>query len=394
MVDIGSDFARAPSNIDSMVKPLLATCITSREEALALVEGLSDDLLCTGYQSKAFLRAWLSKENSNPYFLTFAKAGHGKVLLPLEINRHGIATYCGGTHANGNFPVGEVNDIEALVGIDQTDFVDSIKKLTNAPIAIFLERQHETFEGIKNPFSFANSSESPNVALSLSLDGGFAKVQERHHGKRKRKRQRSHMRKLEPLGQVDVVHQVPCEEVRDVLSSFFAMKAERFKKQGICDVFEDPQVREMFAQMFMASCNVDKPKHLLKTLKLDGKVISVIGCTVHRNRITVEFGTFDNEYAACGPGDILFFHAIEDACENELEIFDFGIGDEFYKRSWCEIETWHRDTIVGLSAIGNLIAAYKIARGKFVRNLKANQFIWSKIKKARKHLGWIWCFKA
>lgn len=394
MVDIGSDFARAPSNIDSMVKPLLVTCVTSREEALILVESLSDDLFCTGYQSKAFLRAWLGQESANPYFLTFAKAGHGKVLLPLEVDQYGIATYCGGTHANGNFPVGEIQDIEALVGISPAEFVNCLKELSEAPSAVFLERQHEAFEGIKNPFSFANSSESPNVALSLSLEGGFAKVQERHHGKRKRKRQRSHMRKLEPIGQVDIVQQVPCEEVHDVLNSFFEMKAERFKEQGICDVFEDPQVREMFAQMFIASCDVAKPKHLLKALKVDGKVISVIGCTIHRNRITVEFGTFDNQYAACGPGDILFYYAIENACKSGLDIFDFGIGDEFYKRSWCEIETWHRDTIVGLSTHGKVIAAYKLLRGSVVRNLKSNQFVWSNIKKARKHLGWIWCFNA
>lgn len=392
MVDIGSDFARAPSNFESMVKPLQVSSVTSRDQALKFVENLSDDLLCSGYQSKAFLRAWLSQENVNPYFLIFASPGHGSVLLPLELQKNGIATYCGGTHANGNFPVGKVEDIQALAGISRTDFINSIKELPGAPSAIFLERQHETFEGIGNPFVFDGSEESPNVALSLSLDGGFAKVLERHHGKRKRKRQRSHMRKLEPMGKVEIVQQIPCSEVRPVLEAFFKMKAERFKAQGICDVFQEHHVREMFAQLFMESCDSEHPKHVLKAIKLDGKVISVAGCTRHRGRITVEFGTFDNQYASCGPGDTLFYHAIEDACEDGLQIFDFGIGDEFYKRSWCETETWHRDTIIGLNARGNAIAAYKIARGKFVRKLKANKFIWTNLKKVRKRLGWIWCF--
>lgn len=389
MVDIGSDFARAPSDIESMVKPLFVSCITSRHHALTYVEGLSDDLLCTGYQSKAYLRAWLCQENSNPYFLIFAKPGHGNVLLPLELQQNGIATYCGGTHANGNFPVGEIEDIQALIGLSHTDFAHYIKELPGSPNAIFLERQHEAFEGIQNPFAFGMSSESPNVALSLSLEGGFAKVLEQHHGKRKRKRQRSHVRKLEPMGKVEIHQQVPCEEVRDVLDSFFEMKAERFKEQGICDVFEDHNVRKMFVQLFMESCDSEHPKHVLKAIKLDGKVISVCGCTIHRGRITVEFGTFDGQYAAAGPGDLLFYYAIEEACEKGLQIFDFGVGDEFYKRSWCEIETWHRDTIIGISAQGKYRAAYKNARSALVRSMKTNKFLWTNVKKIRKHVGWL-----
>lgn len=392
MVDIGSDFARVPSNFDSMVKPLLVSSITSRDQALKFVEDLSDDLLCSGYQCKAFLRAWLGQKNANPYFLVFAKSGHGRVLLPLEVSHNGIATYCGGTHANGNFPVGKAEDIQALMGISRSEFSESIKQLPDAPSAVFLERQHSMLEGIQNPFVFPSSSESPNVALSLSLDGGFAKVLERHHGKRKRKRQRNHMRKIEPMGKVDIVQQVARDDVRDVLDSFFAMKAERFKAQGICDVFEDQDVREMFARLFLESSSAEHPKHVLKAIKLDGKVISVIGCTIHRGRITVEFGTFDNEYAACGPGDMLFYHAIENACADGLDVFDFGVGDEFYKRSWCEIETWHRDSLVGLNAHGNIAAAYNRARGRFVRQLKANKFVWTNIKKARSRLAWLRCF--
>ena len=392
MVDIGSDFARAPSNFDSMVKPLLVSSMTSRDQALTFVEGLSDDLVSTGYQSKAFLRAWLSQENANPYFLIFAKAGRGIVLLPLELQQNGVATYCGGTHANGNFPVGKIEDIQALGDISKDDFANCIKTLPELPSAIFLERQHASFEGIKNPFAFEMSADSPNIALSLSLDGGFSKVLEQHNGKRKRKRQRSQMRKLEAMGQVEIVQQVPKEQVRQVLNSFFEMKAERFEAQGICDVFQEAHVREMFAQMFLESCDSKNPKHVLKAIKLDGRVISVIGCTMHRDRITVEFGTFDNKYAAGGPGDTLFYNAIENACEIGVKIFDFGIGDELYKRSWCEIETWHRDTIIGITPVGKVKSALKIARSKLVRDLKANQFAWTTIKKIRKHLAWLRCF--
>lgn len=389
MVDIGSEISGAPAKIGSMVKPLSVSSITSRERALAYVKSLDDDLLNTGYQSKNFLRAWLSQESSKPYFLIFAKTGFGRVLLPLELQANGIATYCGGTHANGNFPVGKRKDIEALQDVTKAELVNCLQRLADPPDALFLERQYSQYGGITNPFVFGTSAQSPNVALSLSLEGGFTKVLELHHGKRKRKRQRNHMRKLEAMGNVEIIQHVPCDEVQNVLGAFFEMKAKRFKEQGICDVFSEPGVRDMFAQLFMESCALEKPSHVLKAIKLDEKLISVIGCTIDHERLTVEFGTFDNEYAAGGPGDLLFYHAIENACDSGLKIFDFGIGDEFYKRSWCEIETWHRDTLLGVNARGRLKSAFKSIRGTMVRRLKSNKVLWANAKLVRKQFGWL-----
>lgn len=389
MVDVVSDIALVESDRAACAKSRLVACLTSRDDAAAYVEAMSDDVFSTGYQHKSFLLAWLSQQDAKPFFLVFSAPGHGDVLLPLEMQKFGIARYCGGTHANGNFPVGKIEDIHALVGTSWSEFVHLIRTLPAHPDAIFLERQHASLEGVKNPFVFPSSAISPNVALSLSLEGGFSKVLERHHAKRKRKRQRSQMRKLEAMGKVEIIQHVPCEDVRTVLERFFVLKAERFKEQGICDVFQEQQVREMFTQMFMASCKAKLPRHVLKTVTLDDQIISIIGCTIHRDRLIVEFGTIDNRFASGGPGDLLFFHAIEDACDKGLDIFDFGIGDEFYKRSWCEIETWHHDATLAITHRGKAMVAYKHLRSQFVRAIKSNEIVWTQLKKLRRFFRWV-----
>lgn len=387
MVDIAPEISKTTKAAAVADVSFLRSCITDRADALKYISQLPDDIFSTGYQSKTFLSAWLNQPSSKPYFLVFCAPGHGAVLLPLERTNRNTAIYCGGTHANGNFPVGLKQDIEALQCMGIKDIQNALKDIPEAPDAIFLERQHAEFEGVKNPFVFASSATSPNVALSLSLEGGFTDVMARHHGKRKRKRMRNHTRKLESLGQVEIVQHVPCQDVVKTLHAFFDMKAERFKAAGICDVFAETDVQEMFAQMYKHSCDTEKPNHMLKCVKLNGTPISVIGCTVHRGRLTVEFGTFDDKYAAGGPGDLLFFHAIEDACQRGLETFDFGIGDEFYKRSWCEIETWHRDTAIGISAKGAVHAKLKLLRTNTVRAIKSNSLVWKNLKKLRKHVG-------
>lgn len=361
--------------------------ITDRSKALSYVARFADDMITTGYQSKTFLNAWLSNSTTTPFFLIFKARDHGDVLLPLEIMPNNIAAYCGESHANGNFPVGKREDILALAGITLDEIAQELRKVDGAPDALFLERQHGEWEGIKNPFVFANSQTSPNVALSLRLDGGFAGVQERHHGKRKRKRQRNHLRKLEMLGPVRFVDQVPCKDVEAVLSSFYEMKAARFKELGMCDVFADQSVRDMFAKIFKDSCASDAPTHVLQVVYCNNEPASIIGCTQHNGRFSVEFGTFADKFADCGPGDLLFYNSIETACKSGFDIYDFGIGDEFYKRRWCEIETWHRETHIPVSNRGKLKTTLRVIRGRLVKAIKTNDYLWSKVKIVRKHIG-------
>ncbi|KPB01768.1 GNAT family N-acetyltransferase [Ahrensia marina] len=361
--------------------------ITDRSEALSYVAQLADDNVSTGYQTKAFLSAWLSSDTAKPFFLIFKKRGHGDVLLPLEFTPENIASYCGGSHANGNFPVGSREDIQALSTLKPAEISRALKSIAGAPDALFLERQHGEWDGIKNPFVFENSVTGPNVALSLSLEGGFVGVQERHHGKRKRKRQRSHLRKLEALGPVRYVERIPREDIDNILASFYEMKAARFKEFGLCDVFADQSVRDMFSKMFHDSCDMEQPQHVLQVVYCNNEPAAIIGCTYHDGRQTVEFGTFADKYADCGPGDLLFFYSIETACEKGCEIYDFGVGDEFYKRRWCEIETWHRETHIPISVRGKMKTTMRALRSRLVKAVKTNAFVWSKVKALRKRVG-------
>ncbi|MDZ7823731.1 MAG: GNAT family N-acetyltransferase [Ahrensia sp.] len=380
MVDLTSDFST--TNINALVdtSALRLRTITNRVEAISYVDQLNPDVIATGYQNPTFLRAWLTQLDATPYFLIFSQKGHGDVLLPLEISAKGVATYCGGTHANGNFPVGLKQDIQALTPDIIINMVGLLANQELVPSVVFLERQHTQWQGCANPFVNAKSSQSANVALSLSLEGGFGHVLDQHNSKRKRKRQRAHMRKLEELGTVEIQQHVPCNQVKEVLQAFFEMKAVRFKEAGICDVFADQSIKDMFAQMFMESCAQTNPTHVLKAVRLNGKPISVIGCTILNGRLTVEFGAFDETYAAGGPGDLLFYLAVENACEQGLDIFDFGIGDEFYKRSWCDIETWHHDTIIGVTPAGKAIGLLKQTRNAVVFAIKTNNVIWATTK--------------
>jgi CelD/BcsL family acetyltransferase involved in cellulose biosynthesis len=385
MVDIGTTaFAAQARRSDTA--SLRCEVHRGREAALALVDRMPSDAIHTGYQHPAFLRAWITNAPHEPVFLVFRVDGAGPVLLPLENAGGCILAYAGERHANGNFPIGRADDIAALAKAGQGAIVAAMRAAGLDANAILLERQLQALDGVANPFVFAQSAPSPNPALALSLEGGFDEVLKRHSAKRRRKRFRGQERRLGEMGGYRFVDHVDAKDVSTTLDLFFDMKARRFAEAGIRDVFAEEYVKHFFHDLFVEGSKRVPRSHELKILEANGTPIAIIGCTIHAGRLTVEFGTFEESYGDLGPGDMLFFLAIRDTAEKGLEIFDFGIGDEFYKRGWCELETIHMDTIIPLSAGGSLFAVRKRARASIVRSIKGSKVLWPLVKRLRKTL--------
>ena len=88
--------------------------------------------------------------------------------------------------------------------------------------------------------------------------------------------------------------------------------------------------------------------------------------------------------SAASPGEFLFYENIREACEQGFDIYDFSVGDEHYKRLWCNIETRHFDIAVPVSAKGRLLAAGLSGMTAAKRFVKQNRVIWALVKRLRK----------
>jgi len=185
------------------------------------------------------------------------------------------------------------------------------------------------------------------------------------------------------MGTVRFHHPVPSQAVTETLDAFLALKAERFRQAGVVNVFGDAPTQAFFHALFGSGV----PAFELHALTVGDVPAAIIGCTIHDGRLTVEFGTFDARFAHAGPGEMLFFSAIAHACARKLAVFDFGIGDEPYKRAWCDIETTHVDTALGLTPAGRASAVAQLARSRGVRFVKSHERLWALTKAARKRLA-------
>ena len=77
---------------------------------------------------------------------------------------------------------------------------------------------------------------------------------------------------------------------------------------------------------------------------------------------------------------------IEQACGEGAAVFDFGLGDQPYKRSWCTQETILYDVLLPLSWKGRLLRPTLAAIGGLKRAIKRNAVLYSWAQRLRSRL--------
>jgi CelD/BcsL family acetyltransferase involved in cellulose biosynthesis len=95
----------------------------------------------------------------------------------------------------------------------------------------------------------------------------------------------------------------------------------------------------------------------------------------------------DGEAARFGPGAAHLHEIMRYAIERGCAVFDFTIGDENYKRDWCDSELVLYDHIAAASWRGALVAMPLLALQRLKRRIKRTPALWSLASKARALAG-------
>jgi len=250
---------------------------------------------------------------------------------------------------------------------------------------VSLERLLPDLDGVANPFAAMPGFPSPNLALAVDLEGGFDALLSRASGKRKRKKHRSQTRKFEAVGPFRRIEAGTREEVDRLLDAFLEMKKARFAKMGIANVFGDRQVRDFFRALFTEALIEEKPSFLLHGLEVAGKLRAVTGSSRSGKRLICEFGAIaEDDLAFTSPGDFLFFDNIQEACELGFGVYDFSVGDEPYKRLWCDIEIQHFEVLAPLTLKGRALATTMRQGARAKAFIKNNPTVWKLTKTLRR----------
>lgn len=392
MVDIGAvSLARRETDARPMAAAVAAIEVEAADApALAGYEAFCRGGLLGPAQHPVWVRAWIEAMKVDAIIVTVRREGRPLVKLALEVVQKGpfrIARFTGGSHANGNFAALAAGAQVSLTRAETAALAAALRKARPDIDLVHLSRQNPHFDGVANPLAGLATTTSPNVSLAARLDGGFEALLDRAGRKRKVKHYKKQLSKFRQDGGFRLIEPRTPQDVERLLDAFFALKGERLRKMGIADIFLDENLRAFFRALALTSLETEPAPFMLHGLEVGGRIIAVNGLSVTGHSLVYEFSGIDDSDPTTSPGYFLNYNSIDKACGLGKTLYDFSVGDERFKRSWADVETWQFETLLPLGARGRLLALYERGRACAVRTIKSNDRLWQMVKALRARLG-------
>ena len=354
-------------------------------------ERMESDPLNSLHQGFGWCSIWAQTQKS-PLLIIRGRQGAKTVfLLPLEIVQEGGIR-------KARFPGGRFNNINT--GLFEPCFAEQAEHKTAAAIArearkllhgradiLALQNIPLTWRGRTNPLSYLASVENQNPAFQLPLLESFESTLRQVNAKRRRKKFRIQSRRAEEMGGYSHVIARSPQEKCELLQAFFRQKATRFASQGIPDVFRSQSVKEFFYDLANFPETGTDSLLELHAIRLHGEYEGVIaaisGLSRKQDHIICQFGSIDEVVSELSPGELLFWLMIERACREKAALFDFGVGDQLYKRSWCPLSTAQHDIFLPVTLKGRAAASAYVAIARTKSLIKSNPALYALIQRFR-----------
>jgi len=380
------------ANAQDITAPLARSAVATREHHLSaritpdlntvsdLWQALEADPAVTFHQSRAWVEAWTDGTGVDLAIVTLEQNGSPFAILPLEIEQMNglkIARFAGTAYSNENTGLVDTHKQGRLEPISARDLGRALSQAgLAADIVLFDKMTPET--AARPPFSALPRVFHQNPSLQLPLLPDFAAVLAQINGKRRRKKFRVSERRLEAMGGYRHITGDTDDQALRLLDTFLDQKPVRLTAQGLPNVFADPGIHAFLRQLATTRDADGKAALELHGIELaggefQGEIIAVAGLTIKDGHVTCQFGSISEDIAAdASAGELLFFRMIEHYSTDQYEVFDFGVGDQLYKRSWCPQRTALVDCYVPLNLKGRLAAPLVAGAIRLKRAIKTS----------------------
>jgi CelD/BcsL family acetyltransferase involved in cellulose biosynthesis len=342
-------------------------------------------------QGLEWCREWVAAYRSRPFIIETVGPLHPEMILPLEISRSGpvrIARFMGSAFSNLNTGV--------FADHDGVPFRRGLAEMRGAvaPYAdvILLEHMPLVWRGVENPMADLPFTPNPNSSFQLELEDSFVATLAKLNISKRMKKYRASERRFIAVGGFEYHVASERKEIHETLELFFKQKARRFREQGLPDVFAEPKTRDFFCRLAELPPQGRDYALQLHTLRLNGdhggSTLAVAGLSRKGDHVICQFGSIDDDVVpSASPGDFLFHLIIQRLCGDGARIFDFGVGDQAYKRAWCNVETPHYDFMLPVTSVGHAYARFHRLKNDAKRYIKASPALYGLIQRARARLA-------
>ena len=354
---------------------------------------------CTVFQSFDWLSAWQrhigARDGVRPAIIVAYDAGGAILfLLPLAVCSGGLArelAWLGSDLCDYNAPLLAPGISERL---DRARFLAVWAEITKLVQAnprlhydtIILTKMPEKVGAQANPMRHLGGTINPSGAYLTHLSGDWETFYSAKRSSATRRRDRTKRKKLSEMGEVRYVEPAAGTETLHTLDTLMTQKARLFAHMGVANLFAKPG----YAEFYRAIASDPAMRPLVHISRLDVGAIPAavnLGLTYRDCYYHLLASYDDGDVSRFGPGAAHLHDLMHQAIDRGLRVFDFTIGDERYKRDWCDTELTLYDYIAAATWRGMLIAMPLLVAKRVKRWIKQTPTVWNAFSAARAFVG-------
>ncbi len=237
-----------------------------------------------------------------------------------------------------------------------------------------------------NPMLTLAVAPNPSGAYSTRLSGNWEPFYAAKRSSSTRSRDRGKRKKLTELGDLALVHAKNPIESRNSLDTLVAQKSRAFARMGVSNIFARPG----HLHFYRALTTDAQVRHLVHISRLDcGQQPAAvnIGLIFHDCYYHLQASHDDGELSRFGPGAAHLHELLRYAIDRGLKVFDFTIGDEPYKRDWCDQVLTIFDHLSIATVRGSCVFPLLLAKNRLKRRIKQTPQLWKLFTRARAIYG-------
>lgn len=384
----------APLPTSDAAKPdpaVLLSVYNSFDEVESVWRAFEEDADCFAFQAFDWLSMWHKhigslRDVDLHIVVAWGPGGKPLMLLPLGIERYKVISklvWLGDDIDDYSAPLLAPNFSQLISEEGFLKLWADIRGLLPAYDMARMMRQPAMIGSQRNPFMALKTSLNASGAHMTSLLPDFDTYYQEKRSKSAKKRDRNRKKKIESMGETSYVHPESEEEIRASVARLIEMKSESFKAMGVADMFARPGYKEFYTELAVQS-GANGFAHA-SHLEVDGEIVSANWGIKFKGRYYYQLASYTGgEIARHAPGTLTLVETMRWASENGVEVFDFTIGDERYKREWCETDIDLHDHLTAETLAGATVLMVEKLALKAKRTIKQTPALWSLFTKVRK----------
>lgn len=342
-----------------------------------------DNYMIEPFLDPEWIKIWWKNIGINEYnqirYFVFSKDNKPKIILPLVTRKFlnlKIVEIAGGKVSDYLSPI--FNKKYEFSKNDLNFLRQEIFKYYSDFDLVFFRKQKK-YSNYNNPLLLLNK---PFLGLHNCYSIRFDKFFKGKKIKKILNDNRRQVKKLGNIGEVQFISTNKIEEKKKILKIMIRQKEERYKQTKVWNMFELDYYKNFYYDLIKSDFNFLKLH--ISAIRVGDNLISTHFGFYNNETFYYLMPSFDNKkFISYSGGNILLENLINYTQSKNLNIFDFTIGNENYKKKWTNETNDLFEVILTNSFFGRL-SKFLIFIIFFLKRINAIDKLYKKIYKLLK----------